>query len=364
LTAQFDGLLNRRPVAPDTAPIRRQIEEACVLITGAGGSIGGELSRQTAGFGPRLLLLLGHGENSLFSLEHRLRAAYPDLRFRTILADVRDRTLLEKVFQDYRPTLVFHAAAHKHVPMVEANVAEGVLNNVLGTHHLIELCNRFETGRMVHISTDKAVEPTSAMGMSKRVAELLILDAARGAPSRFASVRFGNVLGSRGSVVPLFQEQIGWGGPITITSKMITRYFMSVPEAVSLVMRAGVFTGHSPLFALNMGTPIRIYDLACDLIRLNGLRPEIDIEIREIGLRPGEKLYEDLNWDYEIKSPIDDGAFFSIAVAPELARQMIEIACAKLDDLFNAARSRDDARTRQLLREIVFFTPERPTNTP
>lgn len=350
-------LLHRPPVALDTSLIRMQITDACVLITGAGGSIGGELTRQVAQFEPRLLLLLGHGENSLFALEHRLRKEYPAINFKIILADIQDKLAVEQVFEKYRPALVFHAAAHKHVPMVEVNVAEGVLNNILGTRNIIELCNRFETKRMVHISTDKAVEPTSAMGMSKRVAEILILDAARQAPDRFASVRFGNVLGSRGSVVPLFQEQINWGGPITITSKLIQRYFMSIPEAVSLVMRAGVFTEYGPLFVLNMGTPIQIYDLACDLIRLNGLQPEVDIEIKEIGLRPGEKLYEDLVWNYEVKTTIDGGAFFAIDIPLELARQMIESACSKLEALLNSAQMRDNERARQLLHEIVYFTP-------
>lgn len=354
----IEDLLRRSPVALDTTNIRRQIEGACVLITGAGGSIGSELSRQIARFKPRTLILLGHGENSLFAIENRLKKEYPDVAFKLILADVRDIRQLEKVFIEHQPSIVFHAAAHKHVPMVEGNAAEGVLNNVLGTRNLIELCNKFEVERMVHISTDKAVEPTSVMGMSKRVAEILILDATRKTPARFASVRFGNVLGSRGSVIPLFQDQINWGGPITITSKTITRYFMSIPEAVSLVMRASVFTGHGPLFVLNMGTPIRIYDLASDLIRLNGLQPDVDIEIHEIGLRPGEKLYEDLSWKYESKTPIDGGALFSIGIPAELACGMIDTASRKLEELLNTARSYDNERTRQLLHEIVYFTPE------
>jgi FlaA1/EpsC-like NDP-sugar epimerase len=261
------------------------------------------------------------------------------------------------IFERWHPEIVFHAAAHKHVPMLETNVIEAVSNNIIGTHNLIELCNLFEVERMIMISTDKAVNPTNVMGMTKRVAEILMINAAYRYPKRFAAVRFGNVLGSRGSVVPLFQQQIAVGGPVTVTSEEMTRFFMSIPEAASLVLKAGVLTAFGPLFVLNMGEPVRIIDLARDLIKLNGLEPGRDIEIRITEPRPGEKLYEELCWNYESYQPVEQGAIFAIRLSDEYSRQLFTEASAQIQSLMQAARSYEEDAVRKALKDIVFMLP-------
>ena len=266
-----------------------------VLVTGAGGSIGSELCRQVAHAGPRTLVMLGHGENSIFDIHREIGRAYPDVRVVPVLADIRDEARMTQVMQRLRPDVVFHAAAHKHVPLMEENPAEAISNNVLGTASVLGAALATGVERLVMISTDKAVAPANVMGASKRMAEMLVRDTARRTGRAFVVVRFGNVLGSRGSVVPTFKGQIERGGPITITHPEMRRYFMTIPEAVHLVIQAGRIGRGGELFVLNMGEPVRIVDLATDLIRLSGLQPH-DIPIVFTGLRPGEKLDESL-WE-------------------------------------------------------------------
>jgi FlaA1/EpsC-like NDP-sugar epimerase len=287
-------LLRRRAV--DTgAQASRYVQGRSVMVTGGGGSIGFELCRQVAHSRPRCLALLGHGENSIFEAQGRLRALFPDLRIEAVIGDIRDRTRVFRVFQQIRPEIVFHAAAHKHVPLMEANPEEAVSNNVLGTKNVVEAALDVGAARFVLISTDKAVSPSSLMGAAKRVAESVVRDAARRTSQPFVVVRFGNVLGSRGSVVPAFKRQIEAGGPLTITHPDMKRFFMTIPEAVHLVLQAGGMGRGGELFVLNMGEPLRIVQLAEDLIRLSGLGPD-DVPITFTGLRPGEKLEETL-WE-------------------------------------------------------------------
>jgi len=290
----LEDLLRREPVRLDLQEISAYLSGKVVLITGAGGSIGSELVRQVLRFGPREIVLVGHGENSLFSLGLELGALRPRPPYRVVVADVREPVDIEPVFRRYHPQVVFHAAAHKHVPLMEENPAAAVLNNVVGTKNVVELALRYGVERLVNISTDKAVNPTSVMGASKRLAEMVCSTLNAAAGTRFISVRFGNVLGSRGSVVPMFLEQIRRGGPVTVTHPEMRRYFMTIPEAVNLVFQAAAMGRGGEVFVLDMGEPVRILKLAEDLIRLNGMEPYADIPIECVGLRPGEKLFEEL----------------------------------------------------------------------
>lgn len=287
-------LLRRRAIdaEPDSS---RYVLGREVLITGAGGSIGFELGRQVAYGRPRRLTLLGHGENSIFDAQRHLREAFPDVPVHAVIADVRDRARMARVFESVRPEIVFHAAAHKHVPLMEGNPEEAISNNVVGTRNVVEVALQAGVSRLVMISTDKAVSPSSLMGASKRVAEAIVRAAARQSGLPFVVVRFGNVLGSRGSVVPAFKRQIEAGGPVTITHPEMKRFFMTIPEAVHLVVQAGGMGRGGELYVLKMGEPLGIVQLAEDLIRLSGLNPE-DIGITFSGLRPGEKLQESL-WE-------------------------------------------------------------------
>ncbi|MBI2841599.1 MAG: polysaccharide biosynthesis protein [Acidobacteria bacterium] len=295
----IDDLLRREPVRYDSPEADTLLRERRVLITGAGGSIGSELCRQALRYRPAHLTLLGHGENSLFNLASEIRLLdQPGVGYRpsytVAIADIRDRERLEGIFRQERPEIVFHAAAHKHVPLMELNCDEAVSNNVMGTQNVVDLCEAHGVERFVLVSTDKAVNPLSVMGATKRVSELIVQDAARRSGRRYVVVRFGNVLGSRGSVVPLFQKQIAAGGPITITHPEVARYFMTIPEAVQLVLQAAAMRDEESLFVLDMGAPVRIVDLAHDLMEVAGLVPGRDIEIVFSGLRPGEKLAEEL----------------------------------------------------------------------
>lgn len=292
----LEDLLRRDPVRLNVEEIAGYLENRVVLVTGAGGSIGSEIVRQAVRFRPSEVVLLGRGENSLFQIDAELARTRPSLKRRVVVADVRDRDKLEHVFRTCRPQVIFHAAAHKHVPMMELNPDEAILNNVGGTRNLVELALAHNVERFVNISTDKAVNPTSVMGASKRVAEYVVEWASqRALPGQvFVSVRFGNVLGSRGSVVPLFREQIKAGGPVTVTHPEMRRYFMTIPEAAQLVLQAGGLAQNGAVYILDMGEPVRIVDLAAELIRLSGFEPETDIPIVFTGIRPGEKLYEEL----------------------------------------------------------------------
>lgn len=290
----LNDLLRREPVKLDIARIADYLTGKRVLVTGAGGSIGSELCRQVAALAPKDLILLGKGENSIYEIHRELSNKYPDLRIEPLIADVRDRERIDRIFNHYRPQVIFHAAAHKHVPLMELQPDEAVRNNVFGTKNLVEAAHQFGAEMFILISTDKAINPTSVMGATKRVAELILQNMNRNSKTIYAAVRFGNVLGSRGSVVPLFQRQIKSGGPVTITHPEMKRYFMTIPEAVQLVLQAGSMAKGGEVFVLDMGEPVKIYDMACTLIELAGLRPHKDIEIKFTGLRPGEKLFEEL----------------------------------------------------------------------
>lgn len=293
-------LLGREEFELDIEPILKTIEGRVVLITGAGGSIGSELSRQIAELKPEKLLLFGRGENSIYQIERELQAKYGG-RVIGIIGDIQNKTRLEAVFSEFSPEIVYHAAASKHVPLMENNPTEAVLNNIIGTKNLVDMAHKYGTISFVMISTDKAVRPSSVMGSSKRIAELLVQSMNRTSNTRFSIVRFGNVLGSRGSVVPLFQEQIDKGGPITITHKDMTRYFMTIPEASKLVIQAGAFATGGEIFILDMGEPVSILDLAAQMIVLNG-KSVTEFEIVEVGIRPGEKIHEELLSKNEIVS--------------------------------------------------------------
>jgi FlaA1/EpsC-like NDP-sugar epimerase len=300
---EIQDLLRREPIQTDLDQVRVLATGETVLVTGAGGSIGSELCRQLARLEPAQILLLGHGENSIFDVLAELNERFPHVTSVPLIADVRDRERMRQIFERYRPYAVFHAAAHKHVPLMEINVAEAITNNVLGTKNVTELAAEYGVEHLVMISTDKAVRPTNIMGATKRVAEQIVQEVAETNGRNFVAVRFGNVLGSRGSVVPTFLRQIEQGGPVTVTHPEMRRYFMTIPEAVQLVLQAGAIGRGAEVFVLNMGEPVKIYDLAADLIRLSGLEVGTDIEIRFTGTRPGEKLYEELFFDSESALP-------------------------------------------------------------
>jgi FlaA1/EpsC-like NDP-sugar epimerase len=291
---RIEDLLRRAPVKIDGRNAEQLVAGSVVLVTGAGGSIGSELCRQIAQYQPQELLLLGHGENSIHQIALELRERFPHLAARPLIADVRDRSRLLDILERYQPQVVFHAAAHKHVPLMEANVAEAVSNNVFGTLSLLQAAEGNGVARFVLVSTDKAVNPINIMGASKRVAELIVQDSARRTGRAYVVVRFGNVLGSRGSVVPLFQRQIAAGGPVTVTHPQMQRYFMTIPEAVQLIIQAATIGRGGEILVLDMGEPVRIVDLAADLIRLCGLEPGCDIGIAFTSPHPGEKLKEEL----------------------------------------------------------------------
>jgi len=308
-------LLRRETTRMQDDRIGATLGDKVVLVTGAGGSIGGELCRQIARWRPAELIVLGHGENSIFETWMELQETYPSLLARPVIADVRDLTRMQAVFSRFRPDVVFHAAAHKHVPMMEMNVSEAVSNNILGTRNVVKAALQNGVDQLVMISTDKAIRPANVMGATKRLAEMIVLDAAGRSGRSYSVVRFGNVLGSRGSVVPLFKRQIAKGGPVTITHPDMKRYFMTIPEAVYLVLQAASLGQGGEVFVLNMGQQVRILDLAEDLIRLSGLEPGRDIEIVFTGIRQGEKLSEDL-WD--------EGHQFQPTPHPDIMRLLSE----------------------------------------
>jgi len=296
---RIEDLLGREPVRININAAKEYLKGKKVLVTGAGGSIGSELVRQVARFEPELLLLFDISENNIFDLEHQLKTYFPKQKYIPIIGSIRDVAKVEAVMAKYRPDVVFHAAAHKHVPLMELNPMEAIKNNVFGTLYVAEAAKKYKAERFILISTDKAVNPKNVMGASKRVAEIIIQMMAKSGDTRFAAVRFGNVLGSAGSVIPLFKKQIEAGGPVTVTHPEVTRYFMTIPEAVQLVIQAGAMAEGGEIFVLDMGEPVKILDLATEMIKLSGLEPGKDIKIEFIGLRPGEKLHEELFYDKE-----------------------------------------------------------------
>jgi FlaA1/EpsC-like NDP-sugar epimerase len=346
---EIQDLLRREPIQTDLAKVSRLITDRTVLVTGAGGSIGSELCRQIANLCPSKLVLLGHGENPIFEILHELRPKFPDLIVVPVIADTRDRNRIFDIFQRHRPFSVFHAAAHKHVPLMEENAIEAVTNNVIGTRNIVDASVAEGTANFVLISTDKAVRPTNVMGATKRVAEHIVRDAAINSGRNFVVVRFGNVLGSRGSVVPTFVRQIEEGGPVTVTHPEMQRYFMTIPEAVQLVLQAGALGRGGELFMLDMGEPVKIVDLARDLIRLSGLQEGIDIEIQFTGVRAGEKLFEEMFFSDEQAAPTDH---------PKVLRatndRMDDGTMTRIDELAVAAHQGvEEQLLRQLLSSVV-----------
>lgn len=350
---QIEDLLGRDPVRVDMTSIARYLEGQTVLVTGAGGSIGSELCRQVARFNPAQLILLGHGENSIFEIALDLSFRHPALRFQPVIADVRDRRRMEQVFRGHRPAVVFHAAAHKHVYLMEAHPEEAVQTNVFGTQNVAECALEAGCARFVLVSTDKAVNPTGVMGATKRLAEMVVQDLnARGGPTRYCAVRFGNVLGSRGSVVQVFREQIARGGPVTVTHPQMRRYFMTIGEAVELIVQAGALENGGELFVLDMGEPVNILELAEQMIRLSGFEPGVDIPIRFTGPRPGEKLFEELFTSAEgLEATLHERIY--------VARQEPvdpEVLAGALDRLAQALEAGDPGAVREALRAVVPFT--------
>jgi FlaA1/EpsC-like NDP-sugar epimerase len=308
---EIEDLLGRETHEVDTESITRYVNGATVLVTGAGGSIGAEICRQLRELGPARVLLFGRGENSIYEIHKELTLRQSDVALEQVIGDVANYGKLERVFALYRPEVVFHAAAHKHVPLSELNVDEAVMTNVIGTANLLQVASDYGAQRVICISTDKAVEPSSVMGATKRAMEQLVM-AYRGRGPIVAVVRFGNVLGSRGSVVPLFREQIARGGPVTVTDPRMTRFFMTVKEAARLVLRAGSLASGGEIFVLDMGEPVRVADMARQMIRLSGLEPEKDVGIEYVGIRPGEKLHEGLVNEGERLAPTEQAGIWLV----------------------------------------------------
>ncbi len=345
---EIEDLLGREPIRVDLNQIMGYVSNKVVLVTGGGGSIGSELCRQIASHNPKQLIVFDVYENNAYDLQQELIRSYPDLNLVVLIGSVRNTHRMESVFEKYRPNIVYHAAAHKHVPLMEDSPNEAIKNNVFGTYKTAKAADKYGADRFVLISTDKAVNPTNIMGASKRMCEMVVQMMNRHSKTEFVAVRFGNVLGSNGSVIPLFKKQIEEGGPVTVTHKDIIRYFMTIPEAVSLVLQAGAYAKGGEIFVLNMGEPVRILDLAENLIRLSGYVPYEDINIEFTGLRPGEKLFEEMLMDEEglqetpnrlihIGKPID--------FDEELFRR-------QLDELYKIANS-DSGQIKEAVRNIV-----------
>jgi FlaA1/EpsC-like NDP-sugar epimerase len=337
----IEDLLRREPVKTDIQAVRRLVAGRRILVTGGGGSIGRELCRQLLFCGPLEIIILGHGENSVFESYHDLlRLDLHGPKLTPVIADTRSASRILALFKEHKPEIVFHAAAHKHVPLMELNPAEAVTNNILGTKNLLAASRAVGVERFVMISTDKAVNPTSVMGASKRVAEYLVLQAARESGNHYVTVRFGNVLGSRGSVVFTFKQQIAAGGPVTVTDPEIKRYFMTIPEAVQLVLQAGTLGTGGEVFVLDMGEPIKILDLARDMIKLSGYEVGQDIEIEFVGLRPGDKLFEELFVKGEEYERTEHDKIF---IAQDASR-FVPIELDKSIGVLEAAAERNDGK--------------------
>ena len=342
-------LLGRDEVSLDNEGIREYIEGKVVIVTGGGGSIGSELCRQIANYNPQKLLILDIYENNAYDLQNELSMKMPSLKKEVLIASVRDKARLNQIFKVYKPDIVFHAAAHKHVPLMEYNPSEAIKNNVIGTLNVAKCADKYNVKKFVLISTDKAVNPTNVMGATKRLCEMIIQAIDKESKTEYVAVRFGNVLGSNGSVIPLFQKQIKEGGPITLTHMNITRYFMLIPEAAQLVLQAGAFAKGGEVFVLDMGKPVRIYDLAVNLIRLSGFKPNKDIKIDITGLRPGEKLYEELLMNNDNLSKTAHKKIF--IDRPESIG--LSALVSKIDKLVFVAKMENKEKIVDILKEIV-----------
>ena len=350
-------LIGREEVKLDKVGIEEYIKDKVVLVTGGGGSIGAELCRQIAKYNPKLLLILDIYENNAYDIQNELSFNEPNLNKKVIIASVRDKFRLNQVISAYKPSIIFHAAAHKHVPLMEDNPGEAIKNNVLGTLNMVELAIQYKVEKFVLISTDKAVNPTNIMGATKRLCEMIVQAAnnERGNKTEFVAVRFGNVLGSNGSVIPLFKRKIKKGGPVTLTHKNITRYFMLIPEAAQLVLQAGAYAKGGEVFVLDMGKPVKIYDLAENLIKLSGYKPNEEIKIQITGLRPGEKLYEELLMNKDLRKTQHNKIFVDKPESISLSNLKNQI-----DDLIFVTKLGNENMLKDKLKEIVptYNSPE------
>ncbi len=355
---ELEDLLRREPIRIASGEIAAYLENKRVLVTGGAGSIGSEICRQVARFKPEFIAVFDNSENNLYRLELEMNQRYPDIRFVPLIGSIQDQARVAQVFVQLRPHVVFHAAAHKHVPMMEHNPCEAVKNNIFGTRTVAQAADRYKVERFVLISTDKAVNPTNVMGATKRAAEMVLQYMNEHSATRFMAVRFGNVLGSDGSVVPLFKRQIAAGGPVTVTHPEVTRYFMTIPEACQLVLQAGAIGEGGEVLLLDMGEPTKIKDLAEDLIRFSGFEPGRDIEIEYIGLRPGEKLFEELLLDEENTTATRHEKIF----IANLAHYDMGKLAAILAELERAGKSGNEEHVRLILQELV--TTYHPVETP
>ena len=358
----IEDLLGREAISVDLKEISSYLEDKIVLVTGAGGSIGSELCRQIAKFKPRRLVMFDIYENTVFDLQNEMIKKFPQLEIDVNIGSVRERARVEELFKKYKPHVIFHAAAHKHVPLMEANPREAIINNVLGTKNCIDMAEKYVADKFVLISTDKAVNPTSVMGATKRICEMLMQNkAAHSKTTRFTAVRFGNVLGSNGSVIPTFRRQIAEGGPVTVTHPDITRYFMTIPEAVQLVIQAGAMANGGEIFILDMGEPVKIMNLAENLIRLSGFTPYEDIDIVVTGLRPGEKLYEELLLSEEGINQTSHNKIFighPISITPAFT-QLLEND-GEFEKTIYGMRNISDDQVREWIRTMVPNYKETP----
>ncbi len=348
----YEDFLGRDQIVVNNAEINDNLTNKVILVTGGGGSIGSELCRQIAKANPELLIIFDIYENNAYEIEQELLRDYPDLNLRTIIGSVRDYDRLEKVFQEFHPNQVYHAAAHKHVPLMEVSPNEAIKNNCLGTLNAAKLADKYGTKKFVLVSTDKAVRPTNIMGASKRICEMIVQTYDKLSKTDYVAVRFGNVLGSNGSVIPLFLKQIEHGGPVTVTDKNITRYFMTIPEAVSLILQASAYAEGGEIFVLDMGEPVKIYDLAKKIIRYKGLTPGKDIEIKITGLRPGEKLYEEMLMEEEgLKETPNKLIHIGRPIA--IRENFLE----NLDNLIAAARDNSDDIKKLTAKLVTTYKP-------
>ncbi len=346
---QIEDLLDRQAIVLDNKLISEYIEDKVVLVTGGGGSIGSELCRQIMRFKPKTLVIVDIYENNAYDLQMDLNRLYPDSKPTVLIASIRDRERLESIFSEYKPYIVFHAAAHKHVPLMEDSPGEAIKNNVFGTYNVALCADKFGVKRFVMISTDKAVNPTNIMGATKRMCELIVQAMQKISDTEFVAVRFGNVLGSNGSVIPLFKKQIELGGPVTVTHKDITRFFMTIPEAAQLVLQAASYAKGGEIFVLDMGKPVRIYDLAKNIIRLSGYTPGVDIKIEVTGLRPGEKLFEELLMNEEGLTKTRHEKIF-IGVPSDITMEELK---PSLDLLRQATETNDISAIKDIVERVV-----------
>ena len=333
----------------ETELMQKWIGGKNIMVTGAGGSIGSELCRQIARMKPKNLLLVERAEPALFEIGREIISDYPDITAHSILCDVQDESRVLEVFERERPHVVFHAAAHKHVPLMESNPGEAIKNNVFGTVNVAQAADRFDVQSFVLVSTDKAVNPTSIMGTTKRVAEIYTRALSKESETKFVAVRFGNVLGSTGSVIPIFKDQIKRGGPVTVTHPDMMRYFMTIPEASQLVMQAGAMGDGGEIFVLDMGEPVRIVDLAYDLIKLSGFEPELDMAVEFIGKRPGEKLFEELSFDQEKMDKTRHPKLYTGRLSP----QSLSLVRQELGRLSQLVGETDRDKVSRVLKRLV-----------